>query len=288
MLARSFEHWNRNADLEFALVTDHDFALPKDLKNTRRIQLPKGHLPAEYTLKLLLDSLSPFDRTLFVDSDCMCFGDLSFIFKRFDGSPFVAIGSNASEGWLLGDIQKRRELFNLEWLPVFWGGVYYFEKGPESAAIFKRARELAPDYDRLECARLRGRPSDEPLLSLAMAERGLRAVEDDGSIKVDMVYCDAFNCDILTGEHEIGHVSGQKSFPFIVHFHDDFAKRIPYTTEVLALTVKRNLHLPRYVARFVANMTDRMPKETVRRLKNLLRPAYRALFGVRPVVPDGR
>ncbi len=149
-LARSFLWWNKDTGINFYLITDLDIALPFDLKDKIKIKLIKpDEVGSGFSSKLYLDKLAPQGQTLFIDSDCLVFSNLLYLFERFKGHAVSVVGTFIKDDEWFGDIGKIRSSFNLPHLPKFNGGIYYLEKGEKANAVYDTARELEKSYDEI-------------------------------------------------------------------------------------------------------------------------------------------
>lgn len=295
-LARSFFYWNRDPGLKFHLVTDLAVELPADLEAMELIRVEPGKLGLGFSPKLHLDSLVPADRTLFIDSDCLCFGPLDYVFHRFEGRKLGVVGRTIASGRWFCDVEATRRRFNLGPLPHFNGGIYYVERGEEVAALYRRAREIEAHYDEMGLDRLRGRPNDEIILSLAMAERGWLPLPEDGTIlgNVDTIYPVVEQLDVLSGvcrmvnpppsdpRHKPGHPVSE-SRARIVHFLDYGTDKWPYRGEELKIRLVRKHGLPVPLARLAADGTIGVAGRVGDVFRETFRPAYRRLFGTRRI-----
>src|ERR1700761_392416 len=80
-LARSFLHWHPQTDIQFHLVTDQKQIIPNDIVDRiKTIEIKPGELGEGFSSKLFLDKLAPEGQTLFIDSDCLVFGNLDWVF----------------------------------------------------------------------------------------------------------------------------------------------------------------------------------------------------------------
>ncbi|WP_248240064.1 hypothetical protein [Microbacterium kunmingense] len=166
-----------------ALVTD---LLDEDLQDFDIvIPLDATHGPSLYH-KLLLDEYSPFERTMFVDSDCLVTRSLDDIWSRFRGHEFIVVGGQHYAGsWFGGDIAALRERCGIEGpMSKFNSGFIYWERGPVSASVFNNARTFWGEYGNLGFGDFRAEipVADEPLLSLGMAKSHVDADPDDGTV----------------------------------------------------------------------------------------------------------
>jgi hypothetical protein len=133
--------------------------------------------------KMFIDQYSPFDETLFIDSDSLVVRNLDHFWDAFKGLPFGACGMTTLRagdtdryGYL--DVDFILNYFTLESLDRFNGGVYYFNKSRESAALFETARDLLNHHAELKFSDFRGDgPGDEVLYTVAMALHGVRPID---------------------------------------------------------------------------------------------------------------
>ena len=131
-LARSVRH--HNDDEQLAVVTDtpdyfeglYDHLIPVDLS-----------FGSGVTQKLHLDRYTPFDETLFVDSDCLLYGPTERLWDYFAVSEGVGVRSvreltygDACQG--VRDLDRYLNYFDLESIPNLKGGFYYFDNSCES------------------------------------------------------------------------------------------------------------------------------------------------------------
>jgi len=172
-LARSIRRFS--SDIHISLATNLNIS-ETEWKNagfTSILQHDFSALPG-LDFKWHLDSISPYHRTtLFLDSDCICYGDISSVFAAFEEKEFIALGKSRSEYHWFRDSASVRHTFDICDFPTFCGGFYLFRRTPLANNIFITARELAARYDQLGICRLGSFRNDEPLFALAMAEYGV-------------------------------------------------------------------------------------------------------------------
>jgi hypothetical protein len=293
-LARSFVHWNDLSRMSFTIVTDLIVQLPADLAGVNLVHLAPGLLGSGFTPKLHLDRIAPAQRTLFIDADCLCMGDLEPIFERFRGRAVSVIGGTVSHGEWFGDVAAICARFSVPALPKFNGGVYYLEPGPKAQAVYDRARGLEKSYDELGLVRLRGRPNDELLLAIAMAVEGCEGIPDDGAIVGDLFSCPEIKeLDVLSGrcrlrnppapdpQHRDWFAIAQVE-PRIVHFLGHHVQGWRYRNEVLKLLMVSRLNQPPALARLLGMLYATWFRST-EQMKAQLRPIFHRLFGTRKI-----
>ena len=136
--------------------------------------------------KLWLDSYSPFEKTLFIDSDCIVgspFHDQLESLMSYSFTPVCERYLNASDidedGWVI-DVGKALQMVGGDLYPKFNGGVYYFDKSDASRRVFSFSRELLPRADELGLKNPSGgEPGDETLFALALSSLKMLPLYDD-------------------------------------------------------------------------------------------------------------
>lgn len=131
--------------------------------------------------KLFLDDYTPFDETLFIDSDCLAVRPLDDFWTAFHEVPFGVCGQrtlHAGETDEYLDVDFILGRFHLNGLPKFNGGIYYFKRTLAATALFDTARDLMNQATQLRFTDFRGDgPADEALFSVAMALHGLTVTD---------------------------------------------------------------------------------------------------------------
>jgi hypothetical protein len=299
-LARSFLWWHRQSDIRFCIVTDLAQALPKDLSQIELVRIAPGKLGKGFSAKLHLDEVSPIAKTLFIDADCLIVGNLDSVFARFQGRPVGVVGGSIAEGEWFGDVAALCAHFGVPSLPKFNGGIYYLEPGAISTAVYRRARELERDYDQVGLKRLRGRANDELLMAIAMALHELKALPDDGTIMSDPQACPGgLEVNVLGGRsrlvnprepdplhqawypHHVVH-------PLVVHFLGDYTSQWQYRAEAKKQRLVMAQGWPVFLAEGIVGTTFSTWHVCQEKIKEILRPWYRKVFGARPIKKSNR
>ncbi|ARS38459.1 hypothetical protein CA265_01680 [Sphingobacteriaceae bacterium GW460-11-11-14-LB5] len=299
-LARSFFYWNKHTTIKFYMVTDQASLIPKDiLEYIQIIKIKSGELGEGFSTKLHLDKLAPSGQTLFIDSDCLIFGNIDGIFDRFKGKDVSVIGGYINEGEWFGDIKSICKKFNVPCLPKFNGGIYYLEKGQNASKVYEDARRLEKEYDAIGFKRLRNKPNDEVIMALAMQLNGMHTIPDDGTIMSDPQACPGgYKIDLINGSRYLINPPApsplhQNWYPFttvtplIVHFLGYYTQHYPYEREVLRLKLKMENKLNP-----ISNFFTIIKIEYGERIKifgkSMLRPLYRLLFGTNTIKKSER
>lgn len=138
--------------------------------------------------KLYLYDYSPFDETLFIDSDSlltapMASEHLEGLRKHHFAPVCERFLSRGESDPCVSDLSTAMAALGVDYYPKFNGGIYFFRKHEEAKelfeaaeAIYRRRGELGIlDFDRAG-------PNEETLFALAMAELGLRGYDDRGEL----------------------------------------------------------------------------------------------------------
>jgi hypothetical protein len=134
--------------------------------------------------KILLHHYSPYERTMFVDADCIMVRDtVDAYWNAFAGSGFNVLGGKVTRGhWGGHDARRVLRRFGAPFLVSMNSGVFYYERGQGAHRFFALVDDLyrkhAADISRIHQGR-KDQYANEPILGLAM---GLMEIEPQGII----------------------------------------------------------------------------------------------------------
>ncbi len=293
-LARSVRYWHENEGIQFVIATDQPDLVSYDLRGLSTVDLSGNQFGSGFSPKLYLNEIAPAERTLFVDADCLCTGSLNDAFNRFSDHDVSVIGRPVSDGEWFGDVATICDRFDIPAMPKFNGGVYYLEPGEKCDAVYETAQLLESEYDEIGFERLRTHPNDEVLMSLAMALHDQAPVPEDGTIMNSTLACPGgMDIDVLRGTSRLYNPSDhpehndwyplEEMNPALVHFLGHETSQHPYRREAIRLRKVMRDGWPVWAADAWAALRFSMPWLTKERTKDLLRPAYHALFGPRAI-----
>jgi hypothetical protein len=232
-LARSIRL--RDPNLPLAVATDldpalfegmYDYVIPWEFKEW-----------TGWLAKLDGCAMTPFDVTLYLDSDMLVFESLEKIFTHFAGCEFGVIGQDVTNVVWYKSMEKIRQVVPSETYPIFNGGLYYFVKGETAESVFRNAKALHAHYDELQLKRNRRMDCDQALVSLAMAQAGLHAapIVADGS-RIDAIWPNGMpvETDVIAGTcYQIeGGVRVRRG---ILHYYGDAMSSYNYVREEMRL-----------------------------------------------------
>jgi hypothetical protein len=122
--------------------------------------------------KVYLDCYTPFDKTLFLDSDVLVFKPVESYVKAWGNVPYVACGKYVTGGTSSFGFDRDALLQRMgrEQLVCIDGAGHAFFCKPQCEAVFVRAREITSDYKAIAG---NARYADEDVLNIVMTEFNL-------------------------------------------------------------------------------------------------------------------
>ncbi len=195
-----------------------------------------------FETKLDMVSLSPFERTIFIDADTLLTKDISYWWQIFDDSGedvSVFVNSWRKEGLtepLLSEKAKKK--YNLDRYLRFNGGVYYFRNTNRARVIFQRAKALLDTYTEDEQPLFNGKPGDEPCMEIALLENGVFGVQTPDK---SQMYCtpNMSLIDINIHERYCHCVKNEEDvFPSAMHFGTKLTLGMLYRKEVIRIKLE--------------------------------------------------
>ncbi|MGZ3945441.1 MAG: hypothetical protein ACXVJB_10890 [Mucilaginibacter sp.] len=272
MLALSLKLTNQ--DIKRAVISDAPQDEFRDLFDTFIPYNPdygKG-----LSQKLYLDQYSPFDETLFIDSDCLVVDSLDHTLELCRNHSFAVFGDQITSGDWYMDVVVMCKQFNLSSIPLFNGGTYYFKKTGITAKIYEQARKMHENYSALGFHDFRGSINEEPLIAVAMAVNNVEAVDDKGAgMRTPIGLIGPLEIDVLNRKCAFNK-EGVQVQPAIVHFSGSFSIAFHYKREVSKLKLIRTLpFLNKKLASFLVNTFYDVPYACFVFSKRILKSIFR-------------
>lgn len=171
--------WFSKVPVPFAILADQENEYTAEFDDVRLF--PGAH--RNYLDKLEMFALLPYDVNIFIDADCLAYGDLNWLFDLFQNADdFSCFGRvlplDDMTGWFeyknLGELQEK-----VSYVVGLHGGIYYMRKTSQCRDVLKTAQELVPHYTKYRFKGKFATPGDEPLVALSMALNGCRPISHD-------------------------------------------------------------------------------------------------------------
>jgi len=214
-----------------AIITDHDHVDPVFDKI---VKINPAHGMGTLQ-KAWLDDYSPYQKTMFIDSDCLVTRPFEKEFQditKFEFTPVMGrfLGLNDSDDLYIEDLAPTLKTYGADYFCKFNGGIYYFEKGPLVTALMAEARSVATRAKELGLKSFdKGGAADETIIGLAMAKHNLRDLYSDHGdlMRTPIGITGDLNIDVLGGGcHFLKW--GSEVRPAICHFAAPYSKYSPY------------------------------------------------------------
>jgi hypothetical protein len=274
--------------LPVALVTDHPVSEKEKQLFDHIIPIDPAY-GTGFSQKMRMYGYSPFSQTLFIDVDCLVVNSLSEILEGLSKQDVCVLGTKKFQGPLVGTtVEKLRLVYpQIDGLPVFNGGVYYFKKNERAKAIFDFALHIFHDrYNELGLHLFNGKPGDEPVMTIALAHYACEPFDDNGKgMYTPVGQSGIFRMDILKKYCSfVKH--GKTVEPVIMHFGGGYPEAFHYRREMAKINLYLATRLPRPVCSFLVNLAWNTAYGTYvfgyRVTKSIIK---RKPFRFRPILP---
>lgn len=196
-----------------------------------------------YLDKLSLGGYLPYDINIFIDSDCLAYGDLNQLFDYFkDADDFSCFGRvlplEDKTGWFeyenLGELQGK-----VSYVVGLHGGIYYMRKGEVCRKIFEDAKSFVPDYSKFKFKGNFNMPGDEPLVALSMAVNGCRPIP----FVLDAISCywEHMGHMMLDLSQGLARVEQEPKYNArLVHWGTRYTRQLEYKKQVELMNILEN------------------------------------------------
>lgn len=230
-LARSLELHAPNVPR--AVMTDSD---DEELRSLFSHVVPyRTEYGTNVVPKFYLDRFTPFDETLFIDSDCLLVRSLDPFWEAFENQYYGVpgwriLGRGETDPYL--DLPFVLEHLHLAGFSKFNGGTYYLKRSAETTHFFDTVRHLYSRADELRIVNFRHNgPPDEPIFSIAMELHGLRMTSmGDRGMLTPIQSTGPLRLDVLKGRCSFTK-EGRSVHPDIIHFAGEYANSFAYVRE---------------------------------------------------------
>lgn len=233
-LLRSYRHFSEKP-LPFAIIADRENEYTAEFDDVRIFR----NATCSYLDKLEMYDYLPYDINIFIDADCLAYGDLNTLFDRFkDTDDFCCFGRvlplDDKTGWFeyenLGELKSR-----VDYVVGLHGGIYYMRKTEVTHSIFADAKMFAENYADYKFKGKFATPGDEPLVALAMAVNQCHTITHDKSaIVCYWEHENGIRMNVRKGE---AYVESLKLNTDIVHWGTRFTKTPLYKKQIAALNI---------------------------------------------------
>lgn len=240
ILARNLLHSYRHfcpAPLPFAILADRENEYTAEFDD---VLIFRDGASNSYLDKLEMGVYLPYDQTIFIDADCLAYGDLNHLFEYFKlADDFSCFGRvlplDDKTGWFeyenLGDLKRK-----VSYVVGLHGGIYAMKDTGLCRQVFETAKQLVEDYAKFKFKGKFNTPGDEPLIALAMALNGCKPISfQREAICCYWEYTDSMEIDISEGKAEITSQPTGKTD--LVHWGTRFTRGLLYQKQIALLNI---------------------------------------------------
>jgi hypothetical protein len=254
-LALSYRRWNPT--LPFCVVTDAANAekLGAYFDVVRIIDPSYGKGVAQ---KLSVDRYSPFDETLFVDSDCVFYHDPALTWQAYATDDFVIKGwrylTREDRHENVGNLALLLEQTGISKMGSFNSGIFYFRKTERCDRLFATSREIYERRADLAFKPFKNAPvAHEPVLAIAMEMCGIGFSPWDPTTGMEtwINMRDMQSVNVLRGESKVTK-HGLTLEPTVIHYNVDGQISLAYLLDIFRLAYEKK-PLAEFRARMVAH-----------------------------------
>jgi hypothetical protein len=293
--ALSLSYRRHNQLRPFAIVTDDRNA--KDLENYFDVVIPLNPTYGVGVVqKLNVDRYTPFDETLFVDSDCLFYKSPERLWRLYSGKDFTVRGWRYLTGWTEYEKKSPYEFVqntpdflrqnNITRLPHFNSGVFFFRKSETASNVFINARSVYEKRTTLGFVPFKNAPiADEPAFAVGLETSGIEMDPWDNQegMETALNMEDVYSISVLTGKARF-RKNGTDCDPVLIHFNVAAQNGTTYNREVCRLEFENYWLGPLYVEvaltiRFWSSVMERTKRFFIRMPERL---RERGLIGMLP------
>lgn len=183
--------------------------------------------PCGVAQKLYLDQYTPFDESIFIDTDCIVYKNLDLIWNYYlqlcdfgiKGYSYLT----ANDGhYSIQDLSTCLQQLNLRRMASFNSGVIYFNNSEKARRVFASARDIYKRREELTLMEFKNSPvNDEPIFALAMETHDIDILPWDNACVMGTYSGDVRNKNRINVLNHKGHYikNNVRLDPMIIHFH---------------------------------------------------------------------
>lgn len=231
-------HYFCSEPLSFAVLSDRENEYTKQFDDT----VIMGNPHYSYLDKLEMYKYLPYDVNIFIDADCLAYGDLNKLFDFFkDADDFSCFGRvlplDDKTGWFeyknLGELKDR-----VSYVVGLHGGIYYMKKGLKCESVFKSSLEFAQNYNSFKFKGKFDTPGDEPLAALSMAVHGCRPIVSSAwPIRCYWEYVSDLRLDMM---NQAAKIKSTGDDILVLHWGTRFTREPVYKKQTAILDILRD------------------------------------------------
>lgn len=153
--------------MPFAIVADRCNEVTQQFDKVVLLDKPT----CSYMDKLEMLNHPPFDENIFIDADCLVYGNINQYWNHFPAKGVTCFGKSlpltSHDGWfMIDDIGAYKN--KISFIPQLHGGIIFFNDDDLTRYIYSLAVTISENYSQYRFKYF-DEPADEPVLALSMA-----------------------------------------------------------------------------------------------------------------------
>lgn len=238
-----------------SVITD----LPDELAPFYDIVIPFPNNLNPFSLKTQLYRYTPFNKSIFIDSDSLIINNLEPFWEILNYNNFVYNGTLKTSGLWYFNIEKVINDYNLKWIPEFNSGMFLFDDSEISKLIFDFAFDSLINYNDNEIKFFRNNMlPDEPFFSLSLSKYKILPFNDFSRFSRTLIDSSEININVIKGIAYY-YKDNKPVFPFIVHFCGRFGN-INYFFQKIKLLLYFNFSITNMFINIIVFFRDKFKK----------------------------
>ncbi|WP_207422794.1 hypothetical protein [Desertivirga brevis] len=275
-LARSYKLHN-GVDIPFFIVSKEDFKLPYDLAWVQKKIIEKKIFGEGLEYKLKLATISPTEKSIFIDADSLIYDSIDSFFNNFSNISINVSGIKITKGiWVDLDADETIRNYQLPYLIRYCGALYFINKSEKSFEIQDNLQLILANSG---FQNHKHGFNEEPIMSIALSKMGVTPIEDDGSLWGDLVHFESekvFN--IFKGRPTLLNAKYKPNFKFwikegnyspaIIHMGSGIYNKNPWVFDSIRLKLHYKCFLSRTLSDLIVAFIIIPLYFLIKRLKN--------------------
>ena len=236
-LVKSYRLFTKK-NMPFAIITDSN---NKDIEVFDDVII-LDNPSCSWMDKIEILKYCPYDENIFIDADCLAYGDINEFWQAFQNSDdFSCFGLKLSPEEDGGWFKKSGVMLYQEYIEYsvhLHGIAYFIRKGTVCEELYLLCQDIIKNYDRLTFSGFNDKLADEPIFALAMAIKGLSPVSRKPYYYTFVPYATQLTVDICEGAVDfVNPTDGEVNRALLVHWGNYNTERAVYKTEVEKLNM---------------------------------------------------
>ncbi len=239
-LLKSYKLFNKEG-AKFSIIADRKNEYTEQFDETIILDNPACSFMDK--VNMLKDPV--FDRNIFIDADCLVYGDIQYLWTLFPDSGISCFGRkfelNSDEGWFdSNNLGKYKDTVKSN--IGMHGGIYYFSKDNKTADVYKTCLDIINSYEDYTFKYFSS-PADEPVIALAMAINDIYPVDwdicNDRGVYLFYPYAKKIKCNVIKGK--LSYLKDKHWYKdiSILHFQNINTEKALYKSEVTRMNNSR-------------------------------------------------